>query len=183
VGFSNIVVPGEAMESFAPVVARLAAPRSVTVTGARTVSAYQLREGVTDHGVLGAVLDHADRAPDRPAVKDLDRALTRASCAPQLGEWPLACFRKASSPGSGCPADRQFCGLRGGGPGLPVAGSRSFLWRSPTRSPPCADRGRLPARAGDHRGLGPNGAIGLSAGTAWTSISALSAADGPTPPP
>jgi hypothetical protein len=41
------------------------------------VSAQHLREGVTHHGVLGAVLDRADRAPNRPAVKDLDRALTR----------------------------------------------------------------------------------------------------------
>ena len=58
---------------------------------------------MTDHGVLGAVLDHADRAPDRPAVKDLDRARPEASCAPPLGEWPLVCFRKASSPGIGSP--------------------------------------------------------------------------------
>ena len=36
-----------------------------------------LREGVADRSVLGAVLHHADRAADRPAVKDLDHALTR----------------------------------------------------------------------------------------------------------
>ncbi|MGO9104268.1 MAG: hypothetical protein ACLP9Y_34465, partial [Mycobacterium sp.] len=52
---------------------------------ARTVSVQHLREGVTDHGVLGAVLDHADRAPDRPAVKDLDRALTRGELRAAAG--------------------------------------------------------------------------------------------------
>ena len=54
-------------------------------------------------GVLGAVLDHADRAPNRPAVKDLDRALTRGELRARPGEWPPAWFGKASSPGIGLP--------------------------------------------------------------------------------
>ena len=45
-----------------------------------------LREGVTDRGVLGAVLDHADQAAERPAVKDLDRALTRGELRAAAGD-------------------------------------------------------------------------------------------------
>ena len=43
-----------------------------------------------DHGVLAAVLEHADRAPDRPAVKDLDRALTRAELRAAAGRVAAA---------------------------------------------------------------------------------------------
>jgi D-alanine--poly(phosphoribitol) ligase subunit 1 len=58
---------------------------------------------MTGRSVLGAVLDHADRAPDLPAVKDLDTALTRGELR--------------------CAAGRVAAGLRGRGiePGDRVA--------------------------------------------------------------
>ena len=58
---------------------------------------------VTVRGVLGAVLDHADRHPDRPAVKDLDCALTRGELRAAAGRVAAGLLRKASSPGIGLP--------------------------------------------------------------------------------
>src|SRR6201995_1406281 len=63
------------------------------------VSLLHLREGVTDHGVLGAVLDHADRAPDRPAVKDLDRALPRGELRAAAGRVAAGLLQKGVQPG------------------------------------------------------------------------------------
>ena len=72
----------------------------MTSTGEREiVSMLHLREGVTDHGVLGAVLDHADRAPDRPAVKDLDRALTRGELRAAAGRVAAGLLQKGVEPG------------------------------------------------------------------------------------
>ena len=59
-----------------------------------------MRDGVTDHGsVLDAVLDHADRAPDRPAVKDLDRALTRGELRAAAGRVAAGLLEKGVAPG------------------------------------------------------------------------------------
>ena len=52
-----------------------------------------------DHGVLAAVLEHADRAPDRPAVKDLDRALTRAELRAAAGRVAAGLVQKGVEPG------------------------------------------------------------------------------------
>jgi D-alanine--poly(phosphoribitol) ligase subunit 1 len=59
----------------------------------------QLRESVTNHGVLDAVLCHADRAPDRPAVKDLDRALTRGELRSAAGRVAAGLRQKGVEPG------------------------------------------------------------------------------------
>jgi non-ribosomal peptide synthetase component E (peptide arylation enzyme) len=86
----------------------------------------QLREGVTVHDVLGAVLDHADRDPDRPAVKDLDRGLTRGELRAAAGRVAAGLVQKGVEPG-----DRVSVG---GGHVRSVGDHRP-------RSPPCADRG------------------------------------------
>ena len=62
-------------------------------------SVHHLRDGVTDHGVLGAVLDHAERALDRPAVKDLDRALTRGELRAAAGRVAAGLLQKGVKPG------------------------------------------------------------------------------------
>ncbi|HUA44669.1 MAG TPA: AMP-binding protein, partial [Solirubrobacteraceae bacterium] len=59
----------------------------------------QLREGVTVHDVLGAVLNHADRDPDRPAVKDLDRALTRGELRAAAGRVAAGLLQRGVEPG------------------------------------------------------------------------------------
>ena len=125
---------------------------------------HNLQESVTTDGVLGAVLGHADRAPDRPAVKDLDRALTRGELRAAAGRVAAGLRQKGVEPGgSGCPADRQFGGLRGGGAGLSVGGGHvRSAGDHRSRPSPRADRGGLPARTGDHRRPGPHGAIGTS---------------------
>lgn len=55
--------------------------------------------GVTDHAVLGAVLDHADRGPDGPAVTDLDRALTRGELCAAAGREAAGLLQKGVEPG------------------------------------------------------------------------------------
>ena len=93
---------------------------------------HDLGEGVTVRGVLGAVLDHADRAPDRPAVKDLDRALTRGELSAAAGRVAAGLLEKGVQPG-----DRVAL-LIGNSVDFVVAdwavygrGSRLFRWRSP----------------------------------------------------
>ncbi|MEB4210069.1 amino acid adenylation domain-containing protein [Mycobacterium sp. 94-17] len=144
-----------------------------------------LREGVTDGGVLAAVLDHADRAPDRPAVVDLDRALTR-------GELRVA-------------AGRVAAGLRAGGVGpgervaLLIGNSVDFvvaalgcLWAGVTFVPlaigdPELRRAQILADCRPAQVItadaGQAAPSGLPVDTAWTPLAALSAAGGPTPPP
>src|ERR1700757_3394507 len=149
------------------------------------VSLLHLREGVTDHGVLGAVLDHADRAPDRPAVKDLDRALTRGELRAAAGRVAAGLLQKGVEPG-----DRVA---------LLIANSVDFvvtalgcLWAGVTFVPlaitdPDLRRKQIVADCRPAQvitaGSDQTAPSGLPAGTAWTSLWALSAADGRTPPP
>src|ERR1700722_10907491 len=144
-----------------------------------------LRDGVTDNGVLDAVLSHADRAPDRPAVKDLDRALTRGEFCSAAGRVAAGLRQKGVEPG-----DRVAL-LIGNSVDFVVA-ALGCLWAGVTFVPlaitdPDLRRAQIvadcrPAQvvtaSSDH--TAPSG---LPVGTAWTSLSALSAADGPTPPP
>ena len=89
---------------------------------------------MTDHGVLGAVLNHADRAPDRPAVKDLDRALTRAELRAAAGRVAAGLVQKGVEPGDrvalliGNSVDFVVAAL-----GACGRAPRSFRWRSPIR--------------------------------------------------
>jgi D-alanine--poly(phosphoribitol) ligase subunit 1 len=63
---------------------------------------------MTARGVLGAALDHADQAPDRPAVKDLDRALTRGELRAAAGRVAAGLLQKGVEPGEAAPpTDRR----------------------------------------------------------------------------
>ena len=149
------------------------------------VSVLHLREGVTDHGVLGAVLDHADRAPDRPAVKDLDRALTRGELRAAAGRVAAGLLQKGVEPGD------RVAMLIGNSVDFVVA-ALGCLWAGATFVPlaitdPDIRRAQIVAdcrpalvitAASDQ--TAPSG---LPAGTAWTSLSALTVAGGRTPPP
>jgi D-alanine--poly(phosphoribitol) ligase subunit 1 len=146
----------------------------------------QPREGVTARDVLGAVLDHADRAPDVPAVKDLDRALTRGELRAAAGGVAAGLLRKGVEPG-----DRVAL-LIGNSVDFVVA-ALGCLWAGVTFVPlaitdPDIRREQIvtdcrPAQvitAGPDQTVPPGG---LPAGTPWTSLSELTAEDGPTPPP
>jgi amino acid adenylation domain-containing protein len=145
----------------------------------------QLRESVTTHGVLGAVLRHADRAPYRPAVKDLDRALTRGELRAAAGRVAAGLRQKGVEPGE------RVALLIGNSVDFVVA-ALGCLWAGVTFVPlaitdPDIRRAQIVA---DCRpalvitaGSDKTAPSGLPPGTAWTSLSALSAAGGPTPPP
>jgi len=144
-----------------------------------------LREGVTDHGVLGAVLDHADRAPDRPAVKDLDSALTRGELRAAAGRVAAGLHQKGIEPG-----DRVAL-LIGNSVDFVVA-ALGCLWAGATFVPlaitdPDLRRAQIVADCRPAQVITPGSdqttPSGLPVGTPWTSLSALSEADGPTPPP
>ncbi|OBH04722.1 hypothetical protein A5696_03870 [Mycobacterium sp. E2699] len=149
------------------------------------MSVQHLREVVTDHGVLGAVLEHADRAPDRPAVKDLDRALTRGELRGAAGRVAAGLLQNGVEPG-----DRVAL-LIGNSVDFVVA-ALGCLWAGATFVPlaitdPDLRRAQI---VNDCRpalvvtaGSDQTAPSGLPAGTAWTCLSALSAADGRTPPP
>jgi non-ribosomal peptide synthetase component F len=140
---------------------------------------------VTDCGVLGAVLDHADRAPDRPAIKDLDRALTRGELRAAAGRVAAGLLQKGVEPG-----DRVAL-LIGNSVDFVVA-ALGCLWAGVTFVPlaitdPDLRRAQIVA---DCRpalvitaGSNQTAPSGLPVGTVWTSLSALSVAGGPTPPP
>ena len=140
---------------------------------------------MTDRGVLGAVLDHADRASDRPAVKDLDRALTWGELRAAAGRVAAGLHQRGVEPG-----DRVAL-LIGNSVDFVVA-ALGCLWAGVTFVPlamtdPDLRRAQIVA---DCRpalvitaGSNDTAPSGLSVGTAWTSLSALSTADGPTPPP
>jgi D-alanine--poly(phosphoribitol) ligase subunit 1 len=151
----------------------------------RIVSVQHLRERVTDHGVLGAVLDHADRAPDRPAVKDLDRALTRGELRAAAGRVAAGLLQKGVEPG-----DRVAL-LIGNSVDFVVA-ALGCLWAGVTFVPlaitdPDLRRAQIVADCRPAQvitaGSDQTAPSGLPVGTAWTSLSALSVADGHTPPP
>ena len=149
------------------------------------VSLLHLREGVTDHGVLGAVLDHADRAPDRPAVKDLDRAFTRGELRAAAGRVAAGLLQKGVQPG-----DRVAL-LVGNSVDFVVA-ALGCLWAGATFVPlaitdPDIRRAQIVADCRPVQvitaGSDQTAPSGLPAGTAWTSLSALTVAGGRTPPP
>jgi D-alanine--poly(phosphoribitol) ligase subunit 1 len=145
----------------------------------------QLRESMTARGVLGAVLDHAERAPDRPAVKDLDRALTRGELRAAAGRAAAGLVEKGVQPG-----DRVAL-LIGNSVDFVVA-ALGCLWAGATFVPlaitdPDLRREQIvtdcrPALV-ITAGSDYTTPSGLPFGTAWTSLSALSAAEGGTPPP
>ncbi len=144
-----------------------------------------LQEGVTDHGVLGAVLDHADRDPDRPAVKDLARALTRGELRGAAGRVAAGLLQVGVEPG-----DRVAL-LIGNSVDFVVA-ALGCLWAGVTFVPlavtdPDLRRAQIVADCRPTQvitaGSDQTAPSGLPAGTAWTSLSALSGADRPTPPP
>jgi D-alanine--poly(phosphoribitol) ligase subunit 1 len=152
------------------------------------VSVQQLRESresTVAYGVLGAVLDHADRAPDRPAVKDLDCALTRGELRAAAGRVAAGLLQKGVEPG-----DRVAL-LIGNSVDFVVA-ALGCLWAGATFVPlavtdPDLRRAQIVADCRPAQvitaGSDPTPPSGLPAGTAWTSLSALSASDGDTPPP
>ncbi|WP_428339676.1 amino acid adenylation domain-containing protein [Mycobacterium sp.] len=137
---------------------------------------------MTDHCVLGAVLDHAEQAPDRPAVKDLDRALTRAELRAEAARVAAGLHQSGIQPGA------RVALLIGNSVDFVVA-ALGCLWAGVTFVPlattdPDARRRQIVA---DCRpalvitaGTAPSG---LPVGTAWISMSALNATAGPTPPP
>ncbi len=144
-----------------------------------------LGEGVTDHGVLGAVLDHADRDPGRPAVKDLDRALTRGELRGAAGRVAAGLLQVGVEPG-----DRVAL-LIGNSVDFVVA-ALGCLWAGVTFVPlaitdPDLRRAQIVADCRPAQvitaGSDQNPPSGLPADTAWTSLSALSIANRPTPPP
>jgi amino acid adenylation domain-containing protein len=144
-----------------------------------------LREGVTDRGVLGVVLNHAEEAADRPAVKDLDRALTRGELRAAAGRVAAGLVHKGVEPG-----DRVAL-LIGNSADFVVA-ALGCLWAGATFVPlaitdPDIRRSQIVA---DCRpalvitaGTDQTAPSGLPVGTEWISLSALSATDEPTPPP
>ncbi len=138
-----------------------------------------------DHSVLGAVLSHADQAPDRPAVKDLDRALTRGELCAAAERVAAGLRQKGVEPG-----DRVAL-LIGNSVDFVVA-ALGCLWAGVTFVPlaitdPDFRRAQIVSdcRPALVITAGPDHAApsGLPVGTPWTSLAALSAADGPTPPP
>ena len=138
-----------------------------------------------DHGVLAAVLEHADRAPDRPAVKDLDRALTRAELRAAAGRVAAGLVQKGVEPG-----DRVAL-LIGNSVDFVVA-ALGCLWAGATFVPlavtdPDIRRAQIVADCRPAQvitaGADQTEPSGLPAGTAWTTLSTLSITDGPTPTP
>ena len=158
-GYSTLYVSDHLDAQFEPLIAMtVAAEASVTV-----------------RGVLGAVLDHADRAPDRPAVKDLDRALTRGELRAAAGRVAAGLLQKGVEPG-----DRVAL-LIGNSVDFVVA-ALGCLWAGVTFVPlaitdPDLRRAQIVA---DCRpalvitaGSDQTAPSGLPVGTAWTSLSAL----------
>ena len=140
---------------------------------------------MTNRGVLGAVLCHADRAPDRPAVKDLDRALTRGELRSAAGKVAAGLRQKGVEPG-----DRVAL-LIGNSVDFVVA-ALGCLWAGVTFVPlaitdPDLRRAQIVADCRPAQvitaGSDHTPPSGLPVGTAWTTLAALSAADGPTPSP
>jgi len=150
----------------------------------------QLQEGVTVHDVLGAVLNHADRDPDRPAVKDLDRALTRGGLRAAAGTVAAGLVQKGVEPG-----DRVAL-LIGNSVDFVVA-ALGCLWAGATFVPlaitdPDLRRAQIVADCRPAQvitaGSDQTRPSWLPVGTAWTplselNLSALSVADARTPAP
>ena len=135
--------------------------------------------------MLGAVLNHADRAPDRPAVKDLDRALTRGELRAAAGRVAAGLLQKGVEPG-----DRVAL-LMGNSVDFVVA-ALGCLWSGATFVPlaitdPDLRRSQIMADCRPAQvitaGEDQTAPSGLPRGTAWTSLSELSLTDGPAPSP
>jgi D-alanine--poly(phosphoribitol) ligase subunit 1 len=132
--------------------------------------------------VIGAVLDHADRSPEQPAVKDLDRALTRGQLRSDAGRVAAGLRRAGVQPG-----DRVA--LLIGNSVEFVVSALGCLWAGATFVPlaiadPELRRAQIvtdcqPALV---ISVGPRPS-GLPLGTPWTSLSALTATDEPPPAP
>jgi len=146
---------------------------------------HRREDGLTDRGVLGAVLDHAEQDPDRPAVKDLDRALTQGELRAAAGRVAAGLRQKGVQPG-----DRVAL-LIGNSVDFVVA-ALGCLWAGATFVPlaitdPDLRRAQIVADCRPAQvitaGSGPTAPSGLPVGTEWTTLSALSDSDGPTPPP
>jgi D-alanine--poly(phosphoribitol) ligase subunit 1 len=149
------------------------------------VRVNDIPEGVADRGVLGAALDHADRAPDRPAVKDLDRALTRGELRAAAGRVAAGLTQKGVVPG-----DRVAL-LIGNSVDFVVA-ALGCLWAGVTFVPlaitdPDLRRAQILADCRPAQvitaGEDQTAPSGLPVGTAWTALSELTAAAERTPPP
>jgi D-alanine--poly(phosphoribitol) ligase subunit 1 len=144
-----------------------------------------LLKEVTNHCVVGAVLDHADHDPHRPAVKDLDRALSRGELRAEAARVAAGLHQKGVQPGA-------RVGLLIGNSVDFVVAALGCLWAGATFVPlaitdPDVRRTQILA---DCRpalvittGSNHPAPSGLPIGTAWSSLSALSATAGPTPPP
>jgi D-alanine--poly(phosphoribitol) ligase subunit 1 len=135
--------------------------------------------------VVGAVLDHADRAPDLPAVTDLDRALTRGEMRADAARVAAGLHQLGVQPGA------RVALLIGNSVDFVVA-ALGCLWAGATFIPLAitdpdvrrrqilADcRPALVITAGPEH-VAPSG---LPSGAACSSLSALSATAGPTPAP
>jgi amino acid adenylation domain-containing protein len=144
-----------------------------------------LLKEMTDHCVVGAVLDQADLDPGRPAVKDLDRALSRGELRAEAARVAAGLHQKGVQPGA-------RAGLLIGNSVDFVVAALGCLWAGVTFVPlaisdPDVRRAQILADCrpalvitGGSDGTGPSG---LPIGTAWSPLSALSATVGPTPPP
>jgi D-alanine--poly(phosphoribitol) ligase subunit 1 len=134
------------------------------------------------HNVIDAVLDHAARSPQQPAVKDLDRALTRCELRIEAGRVAAGLRRAGVAPG-----DRVALSI-GNSVDFVVA-ALGCLWAGAAFVPlaiadPELRRAQIvtDCRPALVISVGARPA-GLPAGTAWMSLSALSRGDAPTPPP
>ncbi len=145
----------------------------------------RLLKKVTDRGVVGAVLDHADHAPDRLAVKDLGRALTRGELCAEAARLAAGLHQKGVQPGA------RVALLIGNSVDFVVA-ALGCLWAGVTFIPlavtdPDVRRAQILADCAPAlvitAGSDHTGPSGLPIGTAWSPLSALSATVGPTPPP
>jgi D-alanine--poly(phosphoribitol) ligase subunit 1 len=147
---------------------------------------HDLLGSVTVRGVLDAVLNHVDRAPDQPAVKDLDRALTRGELRDAAGKVAEGLVRQGVERG-----DRVAL-LIGNSVDFVVA-ALGCLWAGATFVPlaitdPDLRRAQIVADCRPAVVITANSdqtaPSGLPVGTAWTSLAALCAAtDGPAPTP
>jgi D-alanine--poly(phosphoribitol) ligase subunit 1 len=144
-----------------------------------------LLKKVTNRGVLGAVLDHANQAPDRLAVKDLGRVLTRDALCAEAARVAAGLHQKGVQPGA------RVALLIGNSVDF-VAAALGCLWAGVTFIPlaitdPDVRRAQILADCQPAlvitAGSDDAGPSGLPIGTAWTPLSALSATVGSTPPP
>jgi amino acid adenylation domain-containing protein len=124
---------------------------------------------MTERDVLAAVLAHADRAPDHPAVKDLNRALTRCELRSAAGRFAAGLRHNGVRPGE------RVALLIGNSVDFVVA-ALGCLWAGAPFVPLAIDDPET-RRAQIVADCQP--ALVITA----DSLRALSATDAPTPPP